>query len=199
MKYKAKASKSHRSLRSQATIKNIVATIGSALFISWFYGICSHIIIPLPFNLVPLSIQPLPVYLLALFMGYPAVFGYILYLIQGACGAPFFAPNIQLFGFARLIGPTGGYLFGFLFAGLFLAAVRTYKRNSTALFLVKIMAANVITFSCGLMQLSLFVPAGSLLAAGLFPFIIGDFIIKPALLIAARTGLAQLITSIKTR
>jgi len=147
-------------------------TFVSCLALSWLYAICSQIIIPLPFNLVPISLQPLPLLLAALLLGRYAVVSYGLYLAQGAAGLPFFA-GMQG-GMLRLLGPTGGYLMGFGVAMLFLAAVRSYKPASGMLTFAKVLCAAIIYFSMGLAQLAWFVPADKLLASGLFPFIIGD-------------------------
>jgi len=155
------------------------------LLLSWLYAIASQIIIPLPFNLVPLSIQPGPVFLAALLFGWEAVGAYVIYLAQGACGAPFFA-GLQG-GLLRLIGPTGGYLFGFLLGMIFLALMRSVMRKNIFTQILTLIAAWAIAFGCGLTQLAFFVPANRLLAAGFYPFIIGDFGIKlSALLIALR-------------
>src|SRR6266568_2535771 len=37
----------------------------------------------------------------------------ILYLAMGAAGLPVFTPTVPLFGIARLLGPTGGYLLAY--------------------------------------------------------------------------------------
>ena len=142
------------------------------LALSWIFAICSQIIIPLPFNLVPVSLQPMPLLLAALLLGRHSVYAYGLYLAQGAAGLPFFA-GMQG-GLVRLMGPTGGYLIGFGVAMVFLAGVRLYKPSSVLLTFAKLLLAGVIYFSMGLAQLSWFVPADKVLAYGLFPFIIGD-------------------------
>lgn len=170
------------------TVKNSISfpksTFGicaAYLLLSWFYAICSQIIIPLPFNLVPISLQPLPLLLAAFFLGWHAVNAYGLYLLQGALGLPFFA-GLQG-GLLRLLGPTGGYLIGFGLAMVFIAA--TNKSTSNALWVraVKMALAYTIIFSIGLFQLSWFVPAHKLLSAGFYPFIIGDLIIKTGIIL----------------
>jgi len=142
------------------------------LALSWVFAVCSQIIIPLPFNLVPISLQPMPLLLAALLLGRHAVYAYSLYLAQGALGLPFFA-GMQG-GLVRLMGPTGGYLLGFGLAMIFLASVRLYKPNSIFITFIKLLCAGIIYFSMGLAQLAWFVPADKVLACGLFPFIIGD-------------------------
>lgn len=159
--------------------------------LSWFYALCSQVIIPLPFNLVPVSLQPLPLFLAASFFGWHAVNAYCLYLIQGAFGLPFFA-GLQG-GLFRLLGPTGGYLLGFGAAMIWIAACRKYTQGSWAKSVVALVVANGIVFSLGLAQLSLFVPGANLLAAGFYPFIVGDFGLKLVafLLVQRVMGIAQ--------
>jgi len=94
-----------------------------------------------------------------------------LYLLLGSCGAPIFAWGLG--GMARLLGPTGGYLIGFLLGAIFLAAVRTKSTTGT---FIKLLGAYLILYACGLARLSFFVGASNLLQAGLFPFVLGDLI-----------------------
>jgi biotin transport system substrate-specific component len=155
--------------------------------LSWLYALCSQITIPLPFSAVPLSLQPAPLMLAAHFFGFHAVVAYGLYLAQGALGAPFFA-GMQG-GLVRLMGPTGGYLIGFGLAMIFIAAVRRIAPRSVLVMLLKVYMANVFVFTVGLCQLAFFVPADKVIALGLYPFIIGDFVIKPAINIMGMKGM----------
>jgi biotin transport system substrate-specific component len=141
--------------------------------IAGLFFICSQIIIPLPFNLVPLSLQPLPLLIAAILLGKHAVYGYGLYLMEGGCGLPIFS-GMQG-GLTRLLGPTGGYLIGFGVAMVFLTLVKKKAGQTMTGSFVALMLAGCIYFSCGLAQLAFFVPNNALLASGLYPFIIGDF------------------------
>lgn len=157
--------------------------------LSWLYAACSQIILHLPFVITPLSLQPAPILLLSILLGRPALYGYLLYLLQGACGAPLF--SFFGSGISHLFGPTGGFLIGFAFASAFL--VFTNKKSETTLqLLTRLLSANIIVFSCGLSYLSFFVPASSLLYQGLFPFIIGDFLVKPLLIITIKSSCSYL-------
>lgn len=155
--------------------------ITGIIMLSWFYAVCSQIIIPLPYNLVPLSLQPAPLFLATFLFGWHAVTAYGLYLFQGALGLPFFS-GMQG-GLIRLLGPTGGYLIGFGLAMAFLATLRNTMPSSKIAATIKIFCALSLVFGCGLFQLSWFVAPEKLLAAGFYPFFIGDFIIKPVLVL----------------
>ena len=102
-----------------------------------------------------------------------------IYLLEGACGLPFFAGGAA--GLAVLAGPTGGYLVAFPFAALVTGALaeRAWDRRPVTMFLAMLLGSTVI-FAAGLAQLSRFVPADRLVATGLAPFVPGD-VIKSAL------------------
>ena len=149
--------------------------------LSIIYAVSSQIIIPLPFNLVPLSLQPIPLIFCVEFFGWTAIQAYGVYLLQGALGAPCFSRFGS--GLLHLLGPTGGYLWGFLLAMIFMAITRRKSASTLTLFFARYWISNVIIFTCGLMQLACFVAPSKLLMVGFYPFIIGDFILKPIALI----------------
>ena len=141
------------------------------LMLSWLYALCSQIVISLPFGLVPISLQPLPLYVCVMIFGMPAVYAYLLYLLQGVLGAPFFAYGLS--GMARLLGPTGGYLLGF---GVAMSCIALLARRAATLAsqIFVLIIAQAIVYTCGLAQLALFVPPQQLISAGLLPFVLGD-------------------------
>ena len=142
------------------------------LILSLFYALCSQLVLKLPFFVVPISIQPLPLFIAVELFGWHAVWAFILYYVQGFLGAPFFAHGGS--GVVHIMGPTGGYLIGMFFAMVFLSAVRPLSSSSWAVTIFKLIIANIILYGIGLYQLSHFIPSERLLEAGLYPFIIGD-------------------------
>ena len=73
--------------------------------------------IPLPFSPVPISLTHIAVYLAAYVLGMKAgTVSYLIYLLLGAVGMPVFS-GFQG-GIAKLLGPTGGYLIGFILTAL---------------------------------------------------------------------------------
>ena len=104
--------------------KIVMRTTGQLARIALFpalLAILAQIAIPLPFTPVPLTGQ-----LIGLFLG-PARLGtkgallaVLAYLLLGAAGAPVF--SLARGGPAILLGPTGGYLLGFL-PGVYLAGL----------------------------------------------------------------------------
>ena len=142
------------------------------LALSWVFALGAQVVIPLPFNVVPLVLNPFPLLLAAHFLGLHAVYAYGLYLIQGSCGMPVFLG--LRYGIGYLFGPTGGYTLGFGTAMLLLAVIRPIAPNSRLVLLSKFICCAFIYFGCGLAQLWLFVPTHQVLSMGLYPFIIGD-------------------------
>jgi len=134
---------------------------------------CAYLTIPLPFSPVPITGQTFGVLLIAMILGRTRGAGVVAaYLAEGAAGLPVFAGGKA--GVAVLLGPTGGYLLGFLAAAYLIGALaekgwdRSLVRSVAAMTL-----GTAVIFACGLAQLSLFVPVTMLVTAGLFPFLPG--------------------------
>lgn len=144
-------------------ISSPVIVMGASLFIA----LCAQIALPLPHTPVPVTGQTFAVLLVGALLGARrGASAAALYLVAGAAGLPFFAP----FG-----AHTAGYLIGFVPAAWLAGflAERGWDRNpETAL--PAMLAASAVIHVFGLAWLSFFVPADSLLALGLYPFIPGD-------------------------
>jgi biotin transport system substrate-specific component len=163
-------------LRPPSTFPAITYDVALILVGSWLIALSAQIAIPLPFTPVPVTGQTLTVLLLGMLMGArrggAAV---VAYLIQGAVGAPFFAGGGA--GWPVLLGPTGGYLLGFIPAVLFTGylARRGWDRHFVLSHLA-LLAGNSVIYLVGLPWLSLFIGRQQALSLGLVPFIPGDLI-----------------------
>jgi biotin transport system substrate-specific component len=94
-------------------------TKGLALSASFavLLGIFSLVSIPLPFDLVPITLQVLGVFLIASLLGpYYGTLSCLIYLMFGAMGVPVFHGGTS--GIPIILGPTGGYLVSFPIATL---------------------------------------------------------------------------------
>ncbi len=140
--------------------------------------------IPLPFSPVPVTGQTLAVLLIG------AVYGARLgastvavYLFEGIAGLPVYAGGAA--GPAQLVGPTGGYLVGFVAAAAFVgwAAERGWTRTILTTVLA-MLGGEALMYAFGLAWLSHFALPVGLLDAGLIPFVPGD-LYKLVLAIAA--------------
>lgn len=73
--------------------------------------------VPLPFTPVPVSFTIMAVYLTSYLLGAKTgMLSVIIYILIGLAGAPVFSGFTG--GAAKLIGPTGGYIIGFIFIAL---------------------------------------------------------------------------------
>ncbi len=82
---------------------------------SIFIALMAQVRIPLPFTPVPITGQTFAVLLIGAALGSErGAASLLVYLAEGAAGLPAFAGGTS--GLAVLVGPTGGYLIGFVFA-----------------------------------------------------------------------------------
>jgi biotin transport system substrate-specific component len=156
-------------LLQNALVRDIVLILA----FSWFVALCAQVRVPLPFTPVPITGQTFGVLIAgAALGGARGGISIAAYLGQGALGLPFFAGGSS--GFAILIGPTGGYLVGFVMAAVVVGwlAERGWDRRHVA---AAMLIGNIVLYLPGLLWLARFIPAdGNVWTAGLIPFIPGD-------------------------
>lgn len=108
------------------------------------------------------------------------------YLLTGAMGLPVFAGGTG--GITKFVGPTGGYLLGYLPA-VFVIGMLSEKWPKKAMYSVIAMTAGaLIVYACGVPWLKVVTGMAwsKALTAGLYPFLPGDALkIAAALPIAA--------------
>lgn len=76
-------------------------------------AVSAHVAFPLPFTPVPLTLQPLAVLLVGLFLGpVDGALAMVAYLLEGAAGLPVFSPTGPG-GVLQILGPTGGFLMAY--------------------------------------------------------------------------------------
>ena len=134
---------------------------------------CSYLTFNLPFSPVPITGQTFGVLVVAMALGRVRGSAVVLaYLLEGLAGLPVFAGGTA--GPGALIGPTGGYLLGFLVAASVVGWMadrgwdRSYFRS-----VLTMVSGTAIIFAVGLVQLTFFVPGAVLLESGLWPFLPG--------------------------
>lgn len=159
----------------QGILKDALAVVGGSLLVA----LLAQVAVPLPFSPVPVTGQTLGVLLLAAALGARrSALALVLYLVEGAAGLSVFAPGV-MFGAARLLGPTGGYLMAFPVAAYLLGwlAERGWSRRIWRLGMAMVLAEGVI-FACGVAWLALLlrVPLARALHLGLYPFLPGEVV-----------------------
>ncbi|MCH2549548.1 MAG: biotin transporter BioY [Alphaproteobacteria bacterium] len=171
--------------RSSSLDMRIIRGVILAIIGSFVVAALAQISVPLwP---VPITGQTFGVLIVGMALGSKlGMLSLTLYMLEGICGLPVFA-NFSS-GPGVIVGPTGGYIIGFIFAAgaIGYLAERKWDRSilSTAL---AMLIGNIILYIPGLIWLGLFFaglgkpdPLEASIVAGLFPFLIGD-VLKLAL------------------
>jgi biotin transport system substrate-specific component len=141
----------------------------------------------IPIGPVPIVLQNMFVYLAGLLMGSRWGLASVgVYLLAGACGLPVFAGGLG--GIGRIVGPTGGYLIGYLPTVYVIGKISARTHRRAVYDVLAMICGTVVLYTCGVTWLKMITgmtPAKAL-AAGMFPFLIGD-----ALKIAAAAAIAK--------
>src|SRR5262245_32639324 len=150
--------------------REVALILGGSLLIA----LSARLHLVLPFSPVPITGQTFAVLLLGALYGSirgPATV--LTYLTLGGLGLPVFAGGAS--GVARLIGPTGGYLVGFLAAAFVVGwlSERGWDRKpwTTA---VSMSLGSAVLYGAGVLWLSRFVGWQAVLSTGVLPFLVGD-------------------------
>lgn len=157
----------------------VLTPIQSFLLIMGFAlatGLASQARIPIPGTPVPITLQTSVVLLAGLCLNFRQAFlSQLLYLCLGSLGLPFFT---QLLGAASLIGPTGGYLIGFLIAAPVLSILHKKWGNSLSKTWILTFATSLIILVTGTLYLKhlLQLSWSAAWAAGFLPFLLGDLV-----------------------
>ena len=152
--------------------RDTLLVLGGSLVIA----LSAQIAIPLPFTPVPITAQTLAVGLIGALLGARrGALTVALYLAEGAIGFPVFALGTG--GIARFMGPSAGYLAGFLAQAFVvgrLCEMGWGRRFSTAA--GALILGDLTVHLYGLVWLSSFDGFQTALKLGFFPFIPGDVI-----------------------
>ena len=142
-----------------------------------------------PLSPVPITLQSLFLNLSSLLLGGTlGALSQIVYIFLGLLGLPVFAGGKA--GLGTLLGPTGGYLIGFIFGAFVTGKMVETKRKPGLPWMIFSMAlGHTLIYFCGVLQLMVVagIPMRKALILGVLPFLPGDFLkIFAAALIASR-------------
>ena len=132
--------------------------------------------IPIPVSPVPISFTNLAIYLTVCLLGWKlGTLSYLVYLFIGLIGLPVFSSFSS--GVGKLLGPTGGYLIGFIVMSV-ICGITFEKCSKKYLLVIGLIFGTVIDYIFGTLWLSYeanltFVQS---LWAGVIPYIPGDLI-----------------------
>ena len=123
--------------------------------------------IPIPISPVPISLTNLAIYLTVCLLGWKfGTISYLIYLLIGIAGLPVFSGFSS--GFAKLLGPTGGYLIGFAFE----------KFSNHGMQIVGLAIGTIVAYIFGTAWLAIeaHLTFYQALLAGVIPYIPGDLV-----------------------
>ncbi|MEM7696597.1 MAG: biotin transporter BioY [Pseudomonadota bacterium] len=159
-------------LLPRSLTRNVLLVVGGSLAL-WLSAK-----VQVPFWPVPMTMQTFVVLVLGMALG-PRVAGaaVMLYLAQGAAGLPVFAGTPERgIGVAYMVGPTGGYLLGFLLAAITtgVLAERGWSRNILSAF-AALLIGTAIIYALGLLWLGAVIGWDkNLFAIGVAPFLAAE-------------------------
>lgn len=157
-------------------IYTIGYSILQVLFFALLIGFSAQIKIQLPFTPVPITLQTFFVILSGAYLGFSkGVFSNIMYISAGLSGFPIFAGFGS--GIIHLLGPTGGYIFGFIFASGVAGILKNkgWTKNFTMSLLLMIFSSIVIYF-IGILWLGFYLGFDKIIQVGVIPFLPGDIL-----------------------
>lgn len=142
----------------------------------------------IPFGPVPIVLQNLFVLLAGLLLGCRwGAISTVIYLLVGAVGIPVFAGATG--GLAHLLGPTGGYLFGFVGAAFLTGSIADQFNQRLAAQIAAVAIGSMVIYAVGVPWLK-FVAGLSWSKAflvGMLPFLPGDALKASAAVLLAKT------------
>jgi biotin transport system substrate-specific component len=142
---------------------------------------------------VPITLQTLAVLAIAMWFG-PRLGAatVLLYAFEGVMGLPVFAGAAS--GPAYLLGPTGGYILGFVVAALAAGALAERGwRHSLAKSAAAMLLGHAVILACGVAWLAVLIGGAKAIAVGLVPFLVGSLLKSAAgaLLLRVTPGLGS--------
>jgi biotin transport system substrate-specific component len=141
----------------------------------------------IPIGPVPIVMQNMFVFLAGLLLGSRwGAASVAVYLLAGVCGLPVFAGGMG--GIGRLVGPTGGYLVGYLPAVFLIGFISEKAAARIGYDVVAMICGTIVLYACGVSWLKILTGMtwAKALTVGMYPFLIGD-----ALKIAAAALIAK--------
>jgi Uncharacterized conserved protein len=142
--------------------------------------------IPLPMSPVPISFTNLAIYFAVMLLGWKrGTISYIVYLFIGLVGIPVFSGFTG--GPGKLVGPTGGYLIGFILMAVIAGWFIEKYEGKIPMYFVGMILGTLVTYAFGTAWLA-YVAGMSFkaaLVAGVLLYIPGDVV---KMIIAAAIG-----------
>jgi biotin transport system substrate-specific component len=160
---------------NQTTTKSSTYQIALMGIMAAVMCILGPLSIPIPFSPVPISFTNLAIYFTVFILGWKrGTISYLIYMLIGLVGLPVFS------GFAggpgKLMGPTGGYIIGFIFMALIAGFFIEKYNGKVYMYVIGLILATCIAYLLGTAWLSyqVHLTFWQALMAGVIPYLIGD-------------------------
>ncbi|MBR3288869.1 MAG: biotin transporter BioY [Lachnospiraceae bacterium] len=138
--------------------------------------VLSPFAIAIPMSPVPITLTTFAIYLTAIILGgVDGLISVIVYVLLGFAGAPVFIGFTG--GALKVLGPTGGYIIGYIFLAIVEGAFVERARGSAMIF-VGMLLGTIVLYIFGtiwLMRQSVSTIVAAFIA-GVVPFVIGDIV-----------------------
>jgi biotin transport system substrate-specific component len=160
----------------EKSAKNLAYAVLSSLFAA-LMALGAFIAIPLPISPVPIVLQTMFMLLSALVLGpWWAGLSTFLYLLLGLIGLPVFSGGTG--GPATFLGPTGGYLLGYVPCSVLAGLIARQARDRKLILFLACLAGMLPVYGLGVLRLKYVLDSSweRAIAAGLLPFIPGDLV-----------------------
>jgi len=144
-------------------------------------------LISIPVGNVPVVVYNFFILLMGLLLGWRwGAASIAVYLLIGSLGLPVFAGGKG--GIAILLGPTGGYLIGFLPAVFIIGLISEKFKHRFIYDIIAMVCGTVVIYALGVIQLKIVLGKTWIvsLAIGVFPFIIFDVVKIAAAAVTAK-------------
>ena len=131
--------------------------------------------ITIPISPVPISFTNLAIYLTVMILGWKkGVISYLIYLLIGLIGVPVFSSFAS--GPAKLLGPTGGYLIGFIFLAIISGFFIEKFNGKILMYIAGMVIGTLVTYAFGTIWLAYqaHMNFAAALMAGVIPYLPGD-------------------------
>lgn len=142
--------------------------------------------ITIPISPVPISFTNLAIYLTVMILGWKkGTISYFIYLLIGLVGVPVFSSFTS--GPAKLLGPTGGYLIGFIFLAIISGFFIEKFNGKILMYIAGMVIGTLVTYAFGTIWLAYqaHMNFAAALMAGVIPYLPGD---AAKILIAVAVG-----------
>jgi len=156
--------------------QSALATFSMAFAGSLLLALLARLSIPVPFSPIPITGQTFGILFLGALLGSRiGALSVIMYIMEGTIGLPVFAGGS--IGFLYLLGPTGGYLIGFIPAIYLIGYLseRGFTNNLPTILITMIIGTTVI-FIFGISWLAVTAGLGTAISIGLYPYLPGAII-----------------------